>query len=106
MMTLATEITSAEADALTIAAQLDKGKQLPLEVRKALRRHLQPLEEEARRGRLDMVAASALRRTVLRTMAASGAAYALWDVPTWTTAARGARSHFPAVLGVAQSLGC
>jgi hypothetical protein len=106
MTTLATKITSAEADALTIAARLDKGKQLPLEVRQALGRHLQPLEEEARRRRLDVVATSALRRAMVRTMAASGTAYAVWDTLTWATAARGAGTHFATVLGLAHSLGC
>jgi integrase len=106
MIPLATDITAEEADALTVAAQLDKGKQLPPGVRQALVRHLQPLEETARRRHFDAVSLYTVRRAIVRTIAASGTAYAVWDALTWAAAAHGAGTHFATVLDVAHSLGC
>jgi hypothetical protein len=61
MIPLATDITAEEADAMTVAARLVKGKQLSLRVRQALARHLQSLEEAARRRHLDATARYTIR---------------------------------------------
>jgi hypothetical protein len=64
MIPLATDITAEEADAMTVAARLVKGKQLSLRVRQALARHIQPLEEAARRRHLDATARYTIRRAI------------------------------------------
>jgi hypothetical protein len=89
MIQLATDVTWDEAEAMAVAARLDKGKQLPLKVRQALARHLQPLEETVRRRHLDAVSRYTVRRAIVRTMVASGTAYAVWDAYLDGCSARG-----------------
>jgi integrase len=72
-----------------------------------LSRHVQPLEEAGRRLRLGPTAMSAVRSTVIRTMASTASTYSTWDATTWITAARSIRGNqFAAVICVAHALGC
>jgi hypothetical protein len=106
MITLPAELTREGVAALSAANQLEARQHLPLAVRRALARHLQPLEDEARRLNLSQIALSVLKRSVVKTMFEAGAAYARWDSAMWVSAARRSQTHFAAVLCVAHRLGC